>query len=121
MIPWPNLFYKNVSDPNVPQKSFQVLLCLHGTPFWSHSYHRLIPLLVRAGYRVVVPDLIGFGRSDKFVDHRKYSVELHKSSVHQLLDDLGLVQRHPGVKLTLVGHNWGALFGLGLAKAGIIF
>ena len=97
---------------------FQVLLCLHGTPFWSHSYHRLIPLLVGAGYRVIVPDLIGFGRSDKYVDHRKYSVELHKSSTLQLLDHFQLVNRPSGVNLTLVGHNWGALFGLGIAKVG---
>ena len=74
-----------------------------------------------AGYRVIVPDLIGFGRSDKYVDHRKYSVELHKSSTLQLLDHLQLVNRASGVNLTLVGHNWGALFGLGIAKAGFIF
>ena len=44
----------------------KVLLCLHGEPFWSQSYRRLIPYLVNSGkYRVIAPDFVGFGRSDK--------------------------------------------------------
>ena len=44
----------------------KVLLCLHGEPFWSQSYRKLIPYLVNSGnYRVIAPDFVGFGRSDK--------------------------------------------------------
>ena len=42
----------------------EVLLCLHGQPTWSYLYRKMIPLLNGAGYRVIAPDLIGFGRSD---------------------------------------------------------
>ena len=46
----------------------KVLLCLHGEPFWSQSYRRLIPYLVNSGkYRVIAPDFVGFGRSDKVI------------------------------------------------------
>lgn len=42
-----------------------VVLCLHGEPSWSYLYRKMIPVFVDAGYRVLAPDLIGFGRSDK--------------------------------------------------------
>ena len=41
------------------------ILCLHGQPTWSYLYRKMIPILVAAGHRVVAPDLVGFGRSDK--------------------------------------------------------
>ena len=58
----------------------KVLLCLHGEPFWSQSYRRLIPYLVNSGkYRVIAPDFVGFGRSDKVIGWyfmpRHYSLE----------------------------------------------
>ncbi len=43
----------------------EVILCLHGQPSWSYLYRKMIPLFVEAGYRVIAPDLIGFGKSDK--------------------------------------------------------
>jgi haloalkane dehalogenase len=43
----------------------QVVVCLHGSFTWSYLYRNLVPYLVQAGYRVLVPDFIGFGRSDK--------------------------------------------------------
>ena len=70
--------------------SLQVILCLHGEPFWSQSFHRIIPLLTSRGYRVVVPDFVGFGRSDKYVDWRAYTVELHKETLTQVARQLGL-------------------------------
>ena len=45
-----------------PADAKTVLILLHGEPFWSHSFHRLIPYLTVRGYQVIVPDLIGFGR-----------------------------------------------------------
>ena len=47
-------------------------------PFWSYCWVRLIPRLVKMGYRVIAPDFIGFGKSDKLVDFRSYNVTLHK-------------------------------------------
>ena len=78
--------------------------------FRSHSYYKLIPELVSAGFRVIVLDFIGFGRSDKLTDWRTYSLELHKSTVEQLLRHLQLLpsQNNPyeghyyHKKLTLV-------------------
>ena len=90
----------------------EVLVCLHGVPFWSQSYHKLIPHLAN-DYRLIVPDFVGFGRSDRLVDWRDYSVELHKVTVYQLLSQLNLIGH---ANLTLVGHNWGALLGMSLMK-----
>ena len=81
----------------------KVILCLHGEPFWSQSYSRLIPYLVGNGYRVVAPDFVGFGRSDKLLDWRAYSLGLHEAVIVQLIKQLNL--NH----ITLVGHNWGFL------------
>ena len=92
--------------PDYPHRNGKKLnKCL----FRSHSYYKLIPELVSAGFRVVVLDFIGFGRSDKLTDWRTYSLELHKSTVEQLLRHLQLMpfqnnpyQGHYHNKLTLV-------------------
>jgi len=86
----------------------KVLLCLHGEPFWSQSYRRLIPYLVNSGkYRVIAPDFVGFGRSDKLVDWRAYSLSLHEDTIVQLMKQLNVVEN-----VTLIGHNWGFLAGI---------
>ena len=88
----------------------------------SHSFHKLIPELVSAGFRVIVPDFVGFGRSDKLTDWRAYSLELHKATVEQLLRHLNLLPDYSGhqgyssTRLTLVGHNWGSMIGSSLIK-----
>ena len=69
------------------QRNGKVLLCLHGEPFWSQSYRRLIPYL-NENYRIIAPDFIGFGRSDKLVDWRSYDLELHEETIVQLLRHL---------------------------------
>jgi haloalkane dehalogenase len=79
---------------------------LQGNPTWAYLYRRFIPPLVEAGYRVVVPDQLGFGRSDKPNAPGLYSVELHTRRLEQLLDDLALGN------VTLVVHDWGAALGL---------
>ena len=88
------------------QRNGKVILCLHGEPFWSQSYARLIPYLVRNGYRVIAPDFVGYGRSDKLLDWRAYSLGLHEALISQLIQQLEL--NH----ITLVGHNWGFLAGV---------
>jgi pimeloyl-ACP methyl ester carboxylesterase len=80
----------------------------------------LIPELVSSGFRVVVPDFVGFGKSDKLTDWRTYSLELHKSTVEHLLRHLNLLpdsyHHYHSNNLTLVGHNWGSMLGSSLIK-----
>ncbi|TMA94580.1 MAG: alpha/beta fold hydrolase [Deltaproteobacteria bacterium] len=85
------------------------VLCLHGEPSWSYLYRKMIPVLVAAGHRVVAPDLIGFGRSDKPVHREDYTYQRHVDWMRGLL--LGLDLRDA----TLVGQDWGGLIGLRLA------
>ena len=86
------------------------VLLLHGEPTWSFLYRRVIGILARAGARVIAPDLIGFGRSDKPADLADHSYARHVDWVRAFASDaLGLA----GV--TVVGHDWGGLIGLRLA------
>lgn len=86
-----------------------VALLLHGEPSWSFLYRKVIPVLVDAGMRVVAPDLVGFGRSDKPADVAEHSYARHVEWVRALaFDALDL----RGV--TLVGQDWGGLIGLRL-------
>lgn len=85
------------------------VLLLHGEPTWSFLYRRMIPVLLEAGLRVVAPDLVGFGRSDKPAAREDYSYARHVEWTRQtLFDRLDL----RGV--TLVGQDWGGLIGLRL-------
>lgn len=74
---------------------------MHGNTTWSYLYRKMIPLLVRAGYRCFVPDLMGFGLSDTPDDERAYSLQRHVSQMTQLIEHLGLRG------LTVVGQDWG--------------
>jgi haloalkane dehalogenase len=84
------------------------LLLLHGEPTWGFLYRTMIPVLVGAG-RVVVPDLFGFGRSDKPVDPAAYSYDMHYRSIERFVLGLGLE------RLTVVVHDWGGPIGLRFA------
>lgn len=84
----------------------ETILCLHGQPSWSFLYRKMIPILVAAGYRVVAPGLVGFGKSDKPVDRAEYTYANHVAWVTQALEALDL----SGV--TLVCQDWGSLIGL---------
>src|SRR5438270_13824299 len=59
-----------------PRDAAPVLL-LHGEPSWSYLYRKMIPILVAAGHRVVAPDLVGFGRSDKPSEPSDYTYQSH--------------------------------------------
>jgi haloalkane dehalogenase len=88
----------------------EVVLCLHGEPTWSFLYRTMMPVLAAAGLRVICPDLIGFGRSDKPVDQADHTYARHVEWVRALVfDTLDL----RGV--TVVGQDWGGLIGLRLA------
>jgi len=90
-----------------PQGSEPILL-LHGEPSWSFLYRKMIPIFVEAGYRAVVPDLVGFGRSDKPADRNDYTYQRHVDWMQAWLDRVGL----DGI--TLFGQDWGGLIGLRL-------
>ena len=91
--------------------SGETVLCMHGEPSWSFLYRKMIPKFVKAGHRVVAPDLIGFGRSDKPTETSDYTYERHVDWMTQWLvaNDLD--------NLTLVCQDWGGLIGLRLVAA----
>ncbi len=88
------------------------MLLLHGEPSWSFLYRHVIPPLVAAGHRVVVPDLVGFGRSDKPTTSTDYSYARHIAWMSALVfDELDLRD------ITFFGQDWGGLIGLRLVTA----
>lgn len=94
-----------------PGESDPVLL-LHGEPSWSYLYRHMIPPLVEAGHRVVVPDQVGFGRSDKPTEKTDYSYARHVAWMSSLVfDHLDLTD------ITFFGQDWGGLIGLRLVTA----
>jgi haloalkane dehalogenase len=84
------------------------VLLMHGEPSWSFLYRKMIPILVAAGQRVIAPDLVGFGRSDKPSQRSDYSYQRHVDWMQSLLDQLQLDN------ITLVCQDWGGLIGLRL-------
>jgi haloalkane dehalogenase len=91
-----------------PAEGAPVLL-LHGEPSWCFLYRKLIPPLAAAGYRVIAPDLIGFGRSDKLVARADYTYQLHVDFVTAFIEALELRG------ITMFGQDWGGLIGLRVA------
>jgi len=94
-----------------PRDSASTVLCMHGEPSWSYLYRKMIPVFVAAGHRVVAPDLIGFGRSDKPVERSDYTYERHVAWMSDWLTSNDLS------RLTLVCQDWGGLIGLRLVAA----
>jgi len=84
----------------------QTVLLLHGQPAWSYLYRRMIAPLAAAGFRVIAPDLIGFGRSDKPIDLRFHHFERQLALVKAFIQALGLDA------ITLFAQDWGSCFGL---------
>jgi haloalkane dehalogenase len=90
-----------------PRTAAPVLL-LHGEPSWSYLYRKMIPVLLQAGLRVVAPDLVGFGRSDKPARREDYTYQRHVDWM------LGFVCTLDLEDITLVCQDWGGLIGLRL-------
>jgi len=84
----------------------RTLLCLHGEPTWSYLYRKMIPPFVAAGYRVIAPDFVGFGRSDKPVEEEIYSFEFHRNMLLSLIEKLDLSN------ISMAVQDWGGLLGL---------
>ena len=91
-----------------PRSTF---LCLHGNPAWSYLYRRMIPALLKAGHRVVAPDLVGFGKSDKPKKDSFHSFAMHRQILLELVERLDLKD------IVLVVQDWGGLLGLTLPMA----
>ena len=66
-----------------PSDAKETMFLLHGEPMWGYLYHKMVTPLVAAGYRVIVPDLIGFGRSDKPTDELAYTYSNHVAWVRE--------------------------------------
>ena len=91
-----------------PRDAAVTVLCLHGNPSWSYLYRHMIPVFTAAGLRVVAPDLIGFGRSDKPVDESAHTFDFHRGMLLDFIDKLDLHN------VLLVVQDWGGIFGLTL-------
>ncbi|MFM6986805.1 MAG: tRNA adenosine(34) deaminase TadA [Hydrogenophaga sp.] len=91
-----------------PEHAPRTWLCLHGNPAWSYLYRKMIPVFLAAGDRVVAPDLIGFGKSDKPKKEAVHRFDWHREVL------LALVERLDLRNVVLVVQDWGGLLGLTL-------
>jgi haloalkane dehalogenase len=107
--------YVTVDAPGDPEMAYvdagsgeETFLCLHGEPTWGFLYRKMVPTLAERG-RVVVPDAIGFGRSDKYTEREEYDYDLHYDATEQFIEELDLED------VTLVCQDWGGIVGLPVA------
>jgi tRNA(adenine34) deaminase len=101
------LHYLDESASDAPATAM-TFLCLHGNPAWSYLYRTMIPVFLQAGHRVIAPDLIGFGKSDKPKKERFHSFSVHRQILLELVERLDLQN------VVLVVQDWGGLLGLTL-------
>ena len=87
----------------------EVILLMHGEPSWSFLYRKMIPILVKAGYRVLAPDLVGFGKSDKPTQQTDHTYRRHVEWITNWMIQLDLRD------ITLFCQDWGTLIGLRVA------
>ena len=91
-----------------PRDAELTYLCLHGNPAWSYLYRKMIPIFTGAGHRVVAPDLIGFGKSDKLKKDSAHHFDFHRYVLLEFVERLDLKN------VILVVQDWGGIFGLTL-------
>jgi len=94
-----------------PDAADRVFFCLHGNPTWGYLYRKMIPVWLESGARVVVPDLVGFGRSDKPLRETEHGFDFHRRSLLDFVEALDLRG------ITLVVQDWGGILGLTLPMA----
>jgi len=120
--PWPPRYISDLpalgglrmhylDEPGQGGNQAMTYLCLHGNPAWSYLYRKMIPLFIQAGHRVVAPDLIGFGKSDKPKKDSIHSFSAHRQILLELVERLNLKN------IVLVVQDWGGLLGLTLPLA----
>ena len=85
------------------------VVLLHGNPAWGFLYRKFVKPLTAAGRRVIVPDMIGFGLSEKPVREQAHSLDGHIANLTSLLRQLD------ARNATMVCHDWGGPTGLGFA------
>ena len=100
------IHYLDEGHPDAPP-----ILLMHGEPSWSYLYRKFVPGLLAMGYRVIAPDLIGFGKSDKPAARADYTYERHVAWMRDWLTALDLTD------ITLFCQDWGGLIGLRLVAA----
>ena len=88
------------------ESSKEVVLLIHGEPTWSYLYRKMVPIVSESGYRVIVPDLVGFGKSDKPIDQEDYTYEKHVGWISSFIESLDLKN------INLFCQDWGGLIGL---------
>ncbi len=88
------------------QDAEHTFLCLHGQPSWSYLYRKMIPVFLESGARVIAPDWLGFGKSDKPVEDRVYTYHFHRNMM------IAFIERFDLQNITLVCQDWGGLLGL---------
>ena len=93
--------YVDAGPPGGP-----VVLMLHGQPTWSYLYRKMIDPVAEAGFRVIAPDMIGMGRSDKPIDPNTHTIEQHVAWLLEFIEVLGLRD------ISLVCQDWGGVMGL---------
>lgn len=93
-----------------PKDADRVFLCLHGQPSWAYLYRKMIPVFLESGARVIAPDWLGFGRSDKPVDDDVYTYHFHRNMMMAFIEALDLKN------MTLVCQDWGGILGLGIPQ-----
>jgi haloalkane dehalogenase len=91
---------------HLDEGSGPAVLCFHGEPSWSYLYRHMLDRLVESGHRVVCPDLVGFGRSDKPTEQGWYTYERHVDMVTRHLDQVDIEDA------TVVVQDWGGPIGL---------
>jgi haloalkane dehalogenase len=98
------MHYLDEGNPNG-----KVVLLMHGNPSWVYNLRKMVPLLTQAGYRVICPDLIGFGKSDKPAARQAHTYDNQVKWVEKFIKTLNLKQIH------LHCQDWGGLIGLRVA------
>ena len=88
------------------ESSEEVVLLIHGEPTWSYLYRKMVPIVSESGYRVIVPDLVGFGKSDKPINQEDYTYEKHVGWISSFIESLDLKN------INLFCQDWGGLIGL---------
>ena len=91
-----------------PKDARYTFLCLHGQPTWSYLYRKMIPIFLNAGQRVIAPDFIGFGRSDKPIEESVFTFYFHRKTLVDFIERLDLKN------IILVCQDWGGILGLTL-------
>ena len=85
------------------------VVLLHGNYSWAYTYRHFVPHFIEAGFRCVIPDHVGFGRSNKPQNGKTYTFDFHSANLEAFIGELGLKN------VTLVGQEWGGLIALDYA------